>query len=270
MLASIILSILLIILCILAIIFLINQNRAYKEKHINAEEKVAAIENHYKYLRNKDVILYHKLYERTLDLLKDCSHRDFFVVFDKYFKEENLELYEEFKNHNENVPPPRWIQIKPHNGLMLAAYKRFFMNYINFKGRANRAEYWWAGFCWWIIFFLVVIVTIAISGNSSMMGFTTKLKQIYSTATLIPFISLVVRRLHDINKTGWLSLLLLLDLVLMPIVPILVSKVLNIHSELYGVAITLIPILIFILFLILIGLPRGTKGPNKYGDPSDF
>lgn len=93
-----ILGILLIILCIVAIIFLVNQNRAYKKIYKNTEEEEAIIQSHYQYLRDKDVILYHKLYRQTLDLLKDCSHSDFFAVFDEYFKEENPALYEEFKN----------------------------------------------------------------------------------------------------------------------------------------------------------------------------
>lgn len=97
-----ILGILLIILCIVAIIYFVNQNKAFKEKqNINNTEDEATIQSHYQYLRDKDVILYHKLYKQTLDLLKDCSHPDFFAVFDKFFKEENPALYEEFKNHSE-------------------------------------------------------------------------------------------------------------------------------------------------------------------------
>lgn len=125
---------------------------------------------------------------------------------------------------------------------MLEAYKRFFSNYVNFEGRANRAEYWW------VVLWNVIIISFCLfpgamvaasSGDYALMIFGVILIGIYDLATLIPGISLVVRRLHDSDKTGWLCL------------------------------IGLIPYIGGLIVLVLT-LLEGTKGPNRYGEPSDF
>lgn len=127
---------------------------------------------------------------------------------------------------------------------MLEAYKRFFSNYVNFEGRANRAEYWWV-VLWNVIITLFCLFLGAMAASSSddfwrLYGvFLIGIYGIYSLATIIPSISLIVRRLHDIDKTGWLCL------------------------------IGLIPYIGGLIVLVLT-LLEGTKGPNRYGEPSDF
>lgn len=123
---------------------------------------------------------------------------------------------------------------------MLEAYKRFFKNYVNFEGRATRAEYWWV-VLWNVIVLacLFLVFMIASYGDSGLMGFGVVLIWIYQLATFIPGISLTVRRLHDSDKTGWLCL------------------------------IAIIPY-IGVLIVLVLTLLEGTKGPNRYGEPSDF
>ena len=73
-----------------------------------------------------------------------------------------------------------------------------FKNYVNFSGRATRAEYWW-----WVLFvFLGGVVTGII--DSFGIGVTQGL---FNLATLIPGLALGARRLHDIGKSGWWQLL---------------------------------------------------------------
>jgi len=74
-----------------------------------------------------------------------------------------------------------------------------FNNYVNFKGRATRAEFWW--FC--LFTTLLSLVTQVIDTFSSI-GI---LNLISSLIVLIPSLSVGVRRLHDINKSGWWLLL---------------------------------------------------------------
>lgn len=127
---------------------------------------------------------------------------------------------------------------------MIEAYKRFFSNYANFEGRANRAEYWWV-VLWNVIITLFCLFLGAMAASSRdytlmIFGvFLIGIYGIYSLATIIPSISLTVRRLHDIDKTGWLCL------------------------------IGLIPYIGGLIVLVLT-LLEGTKGPNRYGEPSDF
>ncbi|PAF53847.1 hypothetical protein BKH42_03705 [Helicobacter sp. 13S00482-2] len=131
---------------------------------------------------------------------------------------------------------------------MIEAYKRFFRNYVNFEGRANRAEYWWVVLCNVIIYLVCIFLGLMIAGFQGdeitanlvfSMGIGIILMWIYGLATIIPSISLTVRRLHDINLSGWLCLL--------GLIPYIGG------------------LIVFIMTLI-----KGTEGENKYGEPSTF
>lgn len=76
-------------------------------------------------------------------------------------------------------------------------------NYCNFNGRATRAEFWW--------FFLFTVVIGFIFGLFGKVG--TILSSIFSLAILLPQLGVGARRLHDINKSGWLQLLALIPVV---------------------------------------------------------
>lgn len=78
------------------------------------------------------------------------------------------------------------------------AVKSVFSQYVGFKGRARRSEYWW-----FVLF--NVIVAVVISLIARLTGFTA-LSGIYSLAVLLPGLAVAVRRLHDIGKSGWFYL----------------------------------------------------------------
>ena len=97
------------------------------------------------------------------------------------------------------------------NVSFVEAIKLGFQNYVNFKGRSQRAEYWW-----WILFVIVagialVAVDIAIFGADE--TDPTPLSNVFSLATFVPGLSVGVRRLHDIGKSGWWILIGLIPLV---------------------------------------------------------
>ena len=72
-------------------------------------------------------------------------------------------------------------------------------NYCNFEGRASRYEYWW--------FVLInFIIDCAASVLDSWIGLAI-CSGIVSLALLLPGLGLAVRRLHDINRSGWWILL---------------------------------------------------------------
>ena len=68
-------------------------------------------------------------------------------------------------------------------------------NYANFNGRASRQEYWMYN----LFIFIFTIVVGFIDGFLSL-GF---LSLLYVLAILIPGLAVLVRRLHDVNKSGW-------------------------------------------------------------------
>ncbi len=101
-------------------------------------------------------------------------------------------------------------------------YLEVLKKYAVFEGRSRRAEFWY-----FTLFDVIIAVLLAIIGqymNSSL------LYNLYALGVLVPSIAVAVRRMHDVNKSGWF-------------------------------------ILIPIYNLILYFTP-GTEGPNKYGsDP---
>jgi len=66
--------------------------------------------------------------------------------------------------------------------------------YVDFSGRAGRAEFWY-----WTLFALVV--TVIANAISPTLG------TLVSLALLLPGLDVGVRRLHDLNQSGWLMLI---------------------------------------------------------------
>ena len=103
-----------------------------------------------------------------------------------------------------------------------------FNNYVNFSGRASRSEYWF----WTLFAILVTVVAQIIDGVIGMQ----LLSVIASLGLLLPGLAVSVRRLHDLDRTGWWLLLLL----------------------------TGIGAIVLLIFYCM----KGTDGPNSFGpDP---
>lgn len=87
-------------------------------------------------------------------------------------------------------------------------YFEVLKKYADFNGRARRTEYW--------TFALVNLIIGSILGTLSaipLLGLIFKmLSGIFSLLILIPSLAVSVRRLHDIDKTGWFLLLCLIPI----------------------------------------------------------
>ncbi|HET9029513.1 MAG TPA: DUF805 domain-containing protein [Candidatus Aquilonibacter sp.] len=120
-------------------------------------------------------------------------------------------------------------------------YLEVWRKYATFTGRARRAEYWW--FALFNVLALVVLEVIfgvfgAVLGSKNPIALIFALPLFaYILAIIVPSIAVGVRRLHDVNQSGWLILL------------------------------NLIPGIGPLILLVLSLLP-GTPGENKFGpDP---
>lgn len=78
-----------------------------------------------------------------------------------------------------------------------------FKKYVDFKGRAQRAEFWWFA----LFIFIVNIVARATVGDSGAIG------GLIILGMFIPFLAVAARRYHDTGRTGWWALTFLLPLV---------------------------------------------------------
>ena len=86
-------------------------------------------------------------------------------------------------------------------------YKEALRKYKQFSGRANRREYWY-----FVLF--NGLISIGFSILDSILGIDKLLETTYSFAVLIPSIAVAVRRMHDVNKSGWFIVIPIYNLVL--------------------------------------------------------
>lgn len=111
-------------------------------------------------------------------------------------------------------------------------------NFANFNGRARRKEYWGS-----MLIYIIVAVILSMLMNITfwiseyLSYFFVLVTSIFYLATIVPILALTVRRLHDIDKSGWWYL------------------------------ISLVPIIGGIWLFILL-CTEGTRGDNQFGaDP---
>jgi len=81
------------------------------------------------------------------------------------------------------------------------------VNYCNFNVRSSRSEYWWYALA---VAILNVVISTVLSGSPSVMQ---AVSGVITLGLLLPGLGLAVRRLHDINKSGWYLLLALIPIV---------------------------------------------------------
>jgi len=120
--------------------------------------------------------------------------------------------------------------------------------YADFSGRSRRREYWMfvlfnlllATAFWALIGFVMLVLYVADASETAMMAVFIPLVFAYSLAVLalmIPGVAVTVRRLHDLDKSGWTLLLALIPL-------------------------------IGAIVLLVFYCTEGTRGPNRFGpDP---
>jgi len=106
-------------------------------------------------------------------------------------------------------------------------YLKVLRQYADFNGRARRTEFW---------MFVLFNIIFSIIANILDYTFGTVyvFSGIYGLAMIIPGLAVSVRRLHDINKSGWMIL------------------------------VVLIPV-IGAIWLLVLYVMEGTPGENQYG-----
>ena len=137
----------------------------------------------------------------------------------------------------------------------LELYKAGWQKYARFDGRACRAE-----ICAFLLTHSIILTLLGIYYFSNMIGVAMGtsspgngfgllffISLVFIVAIFIPSISITVRRLHDLDKSGWLYLVVV-GLSFLPFI---------------GAFIPLV-------FSIFIYFAPGTEGSNQYGPESDM
>ena len=96
------------------------------------------------------------------------------------------------------------------------ALKAFWSNYSNFKGRARRSEYWFIQLFLVLTNIAVAAIDLALmngdverfiaNGGGGIVGL------VWIFATIVPALAVLIRRLHDTNRSGWWALIGLVPL----------------------------------------------------------
>ena len=85
-------------------------------------------------------------------------------------------------------------------------------NFANFKGRARRKEYWMFGLFYYLIFLLMFFLDNMLGITLDGIGYGL-LSIGYLLLMFVPSLSVLVRRLHDVGKSGWWMLILFVPII---------------------------------------------------------
>ena len=79
----------------------------------------------------------------------------------------------------------------------VSAVKAGLGKYATFSGRARRSEYWW------FILFYEVVLGLALVIDFTILDSMPVLNVVVSLGLLLPSLGVSIRRLHDIDRSGW-------------------------------------------------------------------
>lgn len=140
--------------------------------------------------------------------------------------------------------------------------------YFTFSGRASRSEYWWfIVFCSGINLILNLLAALGFVPLAALSG-------LVSLGLIIPATSVMVRRLHDTDRSGWwvlgsILLSMINGLVIIFTVSIAISMAEDPSagfSAMSGVIIAIAAVtLLYSLAVFVFLCSRGTPGPNRFG-----
>ena len=79
-----------------------------------------------------------------------------------------------------------------------------FQKYVSIEGRAPRSEYWY-----FFLFYLLATFALGpVDASLSTSGYAAPLATLFMLATVLPFTTVGIRRLHDRDMSGWWMLLM--------------------------------------------------------------
>lgn len=159
-------------------------------------------------------------------------------------------------------------------------------NYANFSSRASRAEFWWYFLFVMVLYLVVWVAAITVIGSRAASEGPSSIATIgafgaigifvvlFWLALFIPSIAVQVRRLHDINRSGWwLAAYYLCDVAYVAVTIASMGSLTmpgdgSAPSVSGMVAASIFGLIFFVLSIVLLVffcLP-GTNGANRFGE----
>ena len=112
-----------------------------------------------------------------------------------------------------------------------------FKNWNKFNGIANQSEFWYYNLFYFLIIIILTIADYSFFGYDPMDATSiAATSSIFQILCFIPSLSVTIRRLHDVNKSGW--------------------------NMLWSLTI------VGIFYVLYLEIKKGNDGPNNYGEAS--
>lgn len=136
--------------------------------------------------------------------------------------------------------------------------------YAQFTGRARRAEFWWF-FLFGLLVSVVATIVDHLLGTARSSG-TGLVGALVSLGLIIPQVAVAVRRLHDIDRTGWWFALP--PALAIPIGVLAYLAIATGGGTAVAIGIAAITVFAVAVLLVVWQCTRGTEGANRFGpDP---
>jgi uncharacterized membrane protein YhaH (DUF805 family) len=143
--------------------------------------------------------------------------------------------------------------------------------YATFSGRARRKEYWWFAVLSAIVTIVAMAVDIAVFGIDAVATDGRRYVQgVVSLALLLPTQAVLVRRLHDLGRSGWLLLGYYIAVVVLVAFALKVAAAGDQPQTIWIVLLCVMALAVLALGIIMFVwfCQRGTIGDNRFGpDP---
>jgi uncharacterized membrane protein YhaH (DUF805 family) len=147
----------------------------------------------------------------------------------------------------------------------LDAIKSAFINWRNFSGRASRSEFWYYALFVFIVDKILRFLKLELIVSDTILS-NIIFGAIIPILFLVPYCGVLIRRLHDIDKSTWWFLLMPFMIAIGSIAGVSYSFGLQIGFIMTAL-VCLIGFPIIIVAVIFLS-KKGTNGPNRFGtDP---
>jgi uncharacterized membrane protein YhaH (DUF805 family) len=134
--------------------------------------------------------------------------------------------------------------------------------FLSFSGRTSRRDFW--------------IGILGLVGAGIVTGLLPVVGQVLGLALLYPSTALMVKRLHDFGRSGWLAAIPLVPVVLAGAIALLAATAMSKPATMgtafaaAGLAalVSTVAMLVGLAFLLWIGTRDGDAGTNAFGEPT--
>lgn len=131
--------------------------------------------------------------------------------------------------------------------------------YFSFHGRSPRAEYWWFVLFQMMVGVIATLIDLALGLGGPEAPISTNL--LFGLALFFPALGVTVRRLHDINRSGWTVLVY----TILTFAAFVIGALLGLFMGTFGIVLMALGLLVLYGNFVILMASDGNPGENSYG-----